>query len=292
MSIRKRFSWRVLFLLLAFLIGAVILFQVFRRPMYRLFGDFMSPYLLLPTHAESLFANSVDKARSKEELLVINQNLKAENERLKNTLSNYHVLKNNLDDLRKTVNLPPMEQFKYVTGQVVLRDPTVWDSTLTINVGRIHGVEPGAPVLVSAPQREGDHVVDRTVIIGRVDGVSRRTAQVNTLFHPSSQLSVFLPAARLVGVLSGCRYADDARVYDLKYLDRNASVGEGEPVYTSGLSPLTPEGILVGYLMLDKDGALKKSDNGLDARALVRPAADISYLRYVMIPIPLPPPAE
>ncbi len=281
----KRFNWRLLFILLAIFVGAIIVFENFRKPAYRLLGGFLAPYTVLPTQLDHWISNSIDLARSREELVGMVHSLRKENERLQLKLMDHSNLQNQYESLRKVAKLPEVISHQYEVGQVVLRDPTSWDATFTINVGSDKGIQVGAPVLCIAPQKEGSEVVDRLVMIGRIEVVSRHTAQVNTLFHPQSNVSVFLPASRLVGAIRGSAYVAQSRYFDLKYLDRSASVGEGEPVYTSGLSPLTPEGILVGYIAPSSDGKMLRSESNLDCSAWVKSAADISYLRFVVIPV-------
>lgn len=282
----SRAQQRLILTLIVLLVAAIAAFQVFKRPVYRLFGDFFSPYLAVPAAADAWVSETVDQFKSREVLLNENRRLRNENERLWSARHELESLRSQYGALRRLLDLPPLYGYKYQRGQVILRDPSAWDTVLTVNIGKRAGVRPGYPVLTLAPQRVGNTTQDCLVVIGRVESVSENTAVVRTLIHPESNLSVFMPGAAVAAMLRGGQANEKGASLTMRYLPRPQKLTENEPVYTSGLAPYTPEGLLVGYIQRNEDGETVFTENRLDASATVRHAADISALRFVVIPVP------
>lgn len=280
----RRNHKRVILSLLVILILTVTAFQVFKRPAVRLFGDFFSGYLAIPAQTEALISGTAESLKSRQFLMTENAKLRRENERLWSASHELESLRNQHAALRKLLNLPPLQHFKYIRGQVILRDPTSWDTTLTIGIGARDGVRPGYPVLSVAPLR--GTTTEQLTVIGRVASTSEHTAVIYTLVHPESNLSVFLPKSSVAAMLRGGFVRGTETRLDMFYLPRVSQLTPSEVVQTSGLSPMTPEGLFVGYVTPDEKGQLQYSDNNLDCSAYVLSGADLSNLRYVVVPVP------
>src|SRR5207248_8942329 len=64
------------------------------------------------------------------------------------------------DRLEKLLNLSSQTQYQSVTAQVIARDPSMWFDSVTVNKGRLAGVEINMPVVTA------DGIVGRVVSTG------------------------------------------------------------------------------------------------------------------------------
>ena len=67
----------------------------------------------------------------------------------------------------------------------------------------------------------------------------------------------------------------------MKYISRDADIGIGDTIVTSGLTEAFPKGILVGEVK-----ELGEEFSGLSRYAVIVPAANLSNLEEVLVIIP------
>lgn len=179
----------------------------------------------------------------------------AENEELKKQVAdlNHEVIRERLSalelqelkELSSSLNyVSSIENYQYVTADVIALDGSNWFNIFTINAGSLQGVQVDAIVVGG----EG--------LIGRVLEVGENWAKVISVIDESNNVS-FLVARdlQLLGVLSG----DGNGALEGYMLDPDASVGEGDMLITSGIG-IYPQGIPVGKVSsvkVDGDSLLK-----------------------------------
>jgi rod shape-determining protein MreC len=166
--------------------------------------------------------------------------------------------------LRKLLNLPPaMEIFRFVAARVVARDSSNWYNTLIIDQGCQAKVEADSVVITN----DG--------VVGRVQKVSARTAEVLLISDQRSAVGAMGQSSRDVGVLRG---GDEEGYCRLVYLPRTASVQVGEIIITSGLGGNFPKGLVLGQVM-----EVQAEDYGLGKFARVKPTVDLDHLEEVLV---------
>jgi len=144
--------------------------------------------------------------------------------------------------LRKLVELdrgPTLaaSAYKPVTGRVIARSPTVWHSSVTIDLGSGDGV------------RVDDPVVSEDSLAGRIASVEPGSSQVMLLTNHASAVS----GKVLPGGVQGEIRPDVGNPKDLilDFIDSSRNVHQGQTVVTAGwraqgLASLFPPGLPVG----------------------------------------------
>ena len=144
------------------------------------------------------------------------------------------------DQLRKLLgldrNVVP-SGYRPVSGQVIARSPTVWYSTVTIDVGSGDGVAVNDPVI------DGDGLV------GKVGAVTGGSAQVTLISDHSSAVSAKVVPQGVQGVVKA--EVGNPGELILDFIDSSKHVHRGEAVVTAswraqGLASLSPPNIPVG----------------------------------------------
>lgn len=176
--------------------------------------------------------------------------------------------------LRKLLALdrgPALAESAYepVTGRVIARSPTVWDSTVTIDVGSGDGVAVDDPVI------SGDGVV------GVVASTQGGSSQVTLITDHASAVSAKVVPGGVQGVVRP--EVGDPEDLILDFIDSTRAVHGGQAVVTSGwraqgLASLFPPGLPIGEVT-------KASIVAQVARQQVnlRPYADIANLDLVQV---------
>jgi rod shape-determining protein MreC len=176
--------------------------------------------------------------------------------------------------LRKLLELdrgPALAESAYepVTGRVIARSPTVWQSIVTVDLGSGDGVHVDDPVV------SGDGLV------GKVTSVAGGSSQVTLLTDQASAVS-----AKIVpdGVQGEVRPdIGDPESLILDFIDSTKSVHKGEAVVTSGwraqgLASLFPPDLPIGEVTR---ASIVEQEASQQVR--LRPYADLANLDLVQI---------
>jgi rod shape-determining protein MreC len=181
--------------------------------------------------------------------------LKAENEELKQWEWRAKLLEHNVAHLRSLLNAVDEPALHFITGSVIgdARGPFL--RSALINLGRDNGVRIGYAVI------NGDGLVGRTVDAGA--SVSR----VLLLNDLNSRIPVLVGPAGARALASG----DNSAELKLDFLPDGASPYPGDEVYTSGNDGVLPRGLRVGVV------------SGSPGAFRVRPHAELSSLDVVSV---------
>ncbi len=202
-----------------------------------------------------------------------------ENAELKHEMQNYEALKAQLSDLQEqnqTLNTmlgfkqKIKSSLKWVPAHVVGRDPSQWNSELTIDVGTSSGVRPEMAVV----SEDGS-------LVGRVAVTARTSAKV--LLITDTQLgdgvSSFVQNGTEkppFGIVVGSTHAQGQ--LEMTFWAPLVHVQPGDMVVTSGLSTIFPSDLVIGTV-----SSVQAGTPGLAQSAIVTPAADLDYLRNVFV---------
>jgi len=176
--------------------------------------------------------------------------------------------------LRKLVELdrdPPLAESAYepVTGRVIGRSPTVWNSTATLDVGSGDGVKADDPVI------SGDGLV------GIVASTQGGSSQVTLITDHESAVSAKVLPGGVQGVIRP--NVGDPEDLILDFIDSTKHVHRGQAVVTSGwraqgLASLFPPGLPVGEVT-----SAPIVEQEASQQVHLRPYADIANLDLVQV---------
>jgi rod shape-determining protein MreC len=175
-------------------------------------------------------------------------------------------------ELRKLVSLDRNvvpSGYKPVTGEVISRSPTVWFSTVTVDVGSGDGVAVGDPVL------SGDGLA------GHVAAVTGGSAQVTLISDHSSAVTATVVPEGVQGVVKP--EVGNPQDLILDFLDSSRHVHRGEAVVTAGWrtqdrASLFPPNIPVGEVT-----RASIVEQEADQQVHIRPFADLRNLDLLQV---------
>jgi rod shape-determining protein MreC len=172
--------------------------------------------------------------------------------------------------LRKQLGFAEALPFHYISAQVIARDPGNQFSTITVNRGKVQGVEKGMPVIAFQGGLHG--------LVGRVVLVSLGTSIVQPITDPNSYVAARLQTSRFDGLVAGSQ--GGSGMLTMSYVKKLAvnEVQYGELVITSGMGQLFPDGIHIGRV---REMTAKGYEASLELE--VEPIVDFSRLEYVYI---------
>jgi rod shape-determining protein MreC len=206
-------------------------------------ADLWDHYLFLVDTAEKN-ENLVTENRKLKELLIQNDEVRLENERL-----------------RLLLDFKESQEIETLPARVVAEDASSWFRTIMIDKGGDHGVSEGLPVVVA----EG--------VVGRVVSSSSRFAKVLLVTDASSAIASLLQDNRARGV---CRGEGEQLSFD--FVLRQEEVNIGDRVVTSGMGGVFPKGLVVGNVK-----SVDRQEFGLFQAITVSPAVDFSHLEEVLV---------
>ncbi len=206
---------------------------------------------------------------------------RGENERLREQLAKAReqataglVARQENAQLRKLVNLdrsPTLvySSFEPVTGRVIARSPTFWNSAVTIDVGSSDGV------------RVNDPVVGGDGLVGLIGAVFGGSAKVVLLTDPTSAVSAKVLPAGVQGVVQP--EVGDPEGLVLDFIDETKGIGVGQTVVTSGWraqgqASHFPQGLAIGEV---SRASIREQE--ASQRVHLRPFADFANLDFVTV---------
>ncbi|MGE4504179.1 MAG: rod shape-determining protein MreC [Desulfovibrionaceae bacterium] len=208
---------------------------------------------------------AADKATATWEHYVFLVGLRQENERLKDELArlvaeNARLRESDraVDRMRRLLDFSPPASWTRRGAQVVAQrmGPNAALETVVLDKGSFSGIERDTPVVTPSG------------VVGRVLRVGMTACTVLLLQDPNSAVPVIGQQSRVPGIAYG---AGPGAALDVRYMNVNAGVREGELLVTSGVSGIFPKGLPVARV-----SAVERSDISLflnvRARPLVEPA--------------------
>ncbi|MEJ7751186.1 MAG: rod shape-determining protein MreC [Thermoleophilaceae bacterium] len=202
-----------------------------------------------------------------------NDDLRAENEKLRKQLGESAVAADDVRQLRGLVKLADEDSFPSATepvaARVIARSPTVWYSSVKIDKGSDDGIDEDQPVIAAGG------------LAGKVTSVTGGTAEVRLITDGSSAVSGQVLPSGGSGVVRPEVGQPNDLLLDL--VDRGRRVTEGTTVVTSGFSSKRvqsrfPRGIPIGRVTrVDLD------EVQLYQRVHLEPFADIRAIDIVQV---------
>lgn len=227
-----------------FMLAATLLLAVsFVRP--GVFGgvrssvsDTLSPVLVVlsePFRQVAAFAGSVSGLS---EMRAENEQLRAENIRLREWYQTALMLDAENQSLHALLNVKPDPMHRFITARVVGDSGNAFVKSALVAAGSNDGVQKGQAVL------SGDGLVGRIIEAGNT------SARILLLTDFNSRVPVIVEGSRQKAILSGTN--EDKPV--LKYLPVDTDVKEGTRIVTSGNGGLFKSGLPIGIVVFDEAG--------------------------------------
>ena len=202
-----------------------------------------------------------------------NDDLRAELEELRARVSQTEQAVGENQELHKLLDFDrssdTLASYELVTGRVIGRSPTVWYSTVTIDVGSSEGAH------------LNDAVVTGDGLVGRITDTTGGSSQVTLITDHTSAVSASILPDGPDGILEPEVGDPDDLLLD--FVDNDEEIEEGQRLITAGWSNLRissafPRGIPLGRVTEAAVG-----EQGSFQQVHVRPYADLRDLDIVQV---------
>jgi len=170
-------------------------------------------------------------------------------------------LKKENEILRKALEIGLKKDFKLVFAQVIGKD--VSQDSILIDQGSKDGVRVGLPV-----------ITQQKTLVGKISQVYENFSKVQLLSNNESSFDAKISDTEIYGIVKG--KGNFKFYFDLIPKDRE--IKEGDFLVTSALGGVFPPGLLIGEIK-----EVKKSDVELFQKAEIKPAFDITELKFLFV---------
>lgn len=201
-----------------------------------------------------------------------NEALRAEVAELRRQLAELQADGETADELRGLEQLTAasaLSEFEPVTARVIVRSPTVWWSTVTVDKGSGAGVEVNDPV------------VSADGLVGRVTDVTRGSAQVTLITDHRSAVSARVLPDGPSGVIEP--EVGDPTDLLLQFIDADAEIEEGQILVTAGWSNATVSSAFPFGIEIGRVTEVDAEERAAYQRVRVRPFADLRDLDVLQV---------
>jgi len=203
------------------------------------------------------------------------QELQEENRDLRNLVDELRMenrrLSENAHELERLRELYQLRQnyidYNPIGAQVIFKDPGNWFNSFIIDRGSIHGI------------REGMNVIAGRGLVGIVTDVAPISARVRSIIDDQSNVSsVVTPAGELLIVRGDLSLMNYGKIRFELLANNDSEVTVGNGVFTSHVSDLFLQGILVGYIT-----EVNVDANNLTRSGYIAPIVDFTSLHEVFV---------
>lgn len=193
----------------------------------------------------------------------VNNELAVENAKLKKKISQ---LNQNLYDLnvQEIKDFDIINQYDYISAKVIKNSVRQLENYITINKGKVDGIEPGMAA------------IDNFGIVGKVKTVSRHFSLITSILHKD-----VLVSAKIFRTGDLCTIKwDGLNPYSAKvwYVPRHIQLQQGDTVVTSGYNAVFPQDMPIGTIE-----EFELSDDSPFYDVKIKLANDLNSLSYVYL---------
>ena len=234
---QQRFS---LFVLIIISILLIFLETINTKPLNKirsLIKDVVYRGAVVATFPNKIFSGSYNSVQDHFSLYRDYNELKKENEELKNKKSKSDFLELENSQLRKLIDEQVQSESNLVSARVLLDEQSPYLNSFVINIGANKDIKNGMAVL------------DGKNFIGRIVGVNFFSSRILLVTDLNSKIPVISEPSGNHAILSGHGKAQPT----LEYLSENHEIEEGDKIYTSGKEGIFAPGIPVGEARIKKD---------------------------------------
>lgn len=203
---------------------------------------------------------------------VENQQLKKQVEQMQVELRDTRERAAQAQRLEQLFKLTGSSPYGTVVSNVIARDPSMWFDSITIDKGRLAGVQVNMPVVTSGG------------IVGRVVSTSPLGAQVMLVTDERSGAGGIVGQLGQSNAMGSVKGVGENGLLEMRYVSGLEKVQTGETVMTTGQDGIYPPGYKIGEVVEVRPGSA--------TQALVihiRPSAGLERLKEVAVLLYRPP---
>ena len=189
------------------------------------------------TYPTKIFSGSYSLIQDHLSLYRNYNDLKKENEELKNKRSESDFLEMENTQLRKLINEQIESESNLVSARVMLEEQSPYLNSFVINIGANKEIKNGMAVL------------DGKFFIGRIVDVNFFSSRILLVTDLNSKIPIISEPSGNHAILSG--HGDSQPT--LEYLSKNHQIQNGDKIYTSGKEGIFAPGISIGEVKRNKD---------------------------------------
>ena len=216
-------------------------------------------YLKNKIQGNSTFFENIDNLKLENEML------KKENAELKEQLQELSIIKAENATLREYADITDKYiEYNTVPAYVINKDISNLSYIIVINVGKDDGIKENMPVI------SGDGLV------GYIISASDKTAKVQTIVDPATNVSGITASSRDIVVTKGILNSDST--VKMTYIPTDTELVLGDNIETSGMGGIYPKGILIGKIK-----EIIQTKNITDRYAIIETAVNFSKLETVLV---------
>jgi len=183
------------------------------------------------------FGNLTDTVKKHVNLYSNYNQLKEENDKLRNNISKTDFLELENTQLRKLIEEQVTSSSNLVSARVMLDKQSPYLNSFIINIGSNKGIKKGMAVL------------DGKNFIGRIVDVNFFSSRVLLVSDLNSKIPVIIEPSGYHAILSGRGKSKPG----LEYLPENHNIQNGDKVYTSGRAGIFSPGIPIGEVKIENN---------------------------------------
>ena len=192
---------------------------------------------LIVSTPSKVFGNLTNYAKEHVNLYSNYSQLKKENEKLKNNISETNFLELENTQLRKLIEEQVASGFNLVSARVMLDKQSPYLNSFIINIGGNKGIKNGMAAL------------DGKNFIGRIVDVNFFSSRVLLVSDLNSKIPVLVEPSAHHAILTG----HGINKLTLEYLPEKHTIQNGDKVYTSGKEGIFSPGIPIGEVKIDNN---------------------------------------
>lgn len=200
-----------------------------------------------------------------------NKNLIAENAKLKNDLLKYSNLKEENDNLRKSLKFQQENNnYNYIATNIIGYSGGNMLDGYVVDKGSDSGIKTGMVVIAA----DG--------LVGQVTSVGSNWSIIKSILNENIAVAVKVNDTKEnTGILKGYRKGTNEAEAKVENLPLTSAVKEGDTIMTSGLGMIYPKNIMVGKVKSVQDDKVNVMKT-----AVVEPAVDFNKLEDLYIVVP------
>jgi rod shape-determining protein MreC len=172
-----------------------------------------------------------------------NESLKQQLEQAQIELSQTRLAADENTRLKALLDLKEKSEYGTVMAHVIARDPSLWFDTVTINRGRMSGIELNMPVVTPGG------------IVGRVVGTGPWVSQVMLITDERAAAGAIVGQLGQSNALGSVRGLGESGLVEMRYVSGLEKVDVGDYVVTTGQDGIYPAGLNVGQVVEVRHGS-------------------------------------
>ena len=240
----------------------------FSGPVRNVIGTIATPFRWCATVIGDAANGFIDHFRMQGALIDRNEELEAENERLREEILRAQIIEEENARLRDYLGMKESyPSLLFEEGMIIGAESSGYITVLTLNRGSIHGISVNMPVVVNAG------------IVGCVTEVGVNWCKVSTILESGVSVGAYVAGSDVMGLIKGDYTLSTQGFCKMTYLsDENAEIKEGDIILSSGIASVYPADLIIGTVV-----SVTADEYSHSKVVIIRPSVDFTNLKYMMI---------